>query len=126
MRVIGAGVDIVSVLRMQRLLDRHGQKFVDRWFRAEEVARCAGKARPAECYAARFAAKEAVSKGLRNVWPTGIRWKEIAITNASDGAPQVVLSGVTHRLSRRLGVRRILVSVSHCRDYAVASALLVR
>ena len=76
--------------------------------------------------AARFAAKEAVLKALGNGWTNRVEWTNIEIWNEKSGKPNVSLSGEAKRVSKRLGVAEIIVSMSHTRTYAVANAILIK
>ena len=76
-------------------------------------------------FAGRFASKEAVSKALGLDWGKGLKWKEIEIINNHLGTPEVKLSGETRRTVQKLKARKILLSISHCKDYAVASATII-
>jgi len=119
MNVIGIGVDIVDVARIERLIDED-RGFVTRVFSSEEIAHCDGAARPAECYAARWAAREACAKALGGI-PDG-RWRDIRVVR-SDDRPEIELDGVARARADELGARRIMVSFSHERDHAVACCL---
>jgi holo-[acyl-carrier protein] synthase len=119
------GIDIVSVARVDTIVQRYGDHFLRRCFTPGEIRYCSTRARPAESYAARLAAKEAVSKALRNTWKSGGAWHEIEIVNGPDGAPHPILLGRVRALARRRRVGRILLSLSHCGEYAVASATIL-
>ena len=99
---------------------RRRPRFAERLFTAAERAYCELKADPAPRYAARFAAKEAVAKALGR-W---LRWQEVEITVESSGRPSVSLSGEAADLAQIAGGGRLLVSLSHSRDYAVACVVL--
>jgi holo-[acyl-carrier protein] synthase len=114
--VEGIGVDIIELDRIARAVRR--ASFRDRVFTAAEQDYCAGCTGP-ERYAGRFAAKEAVAKALG----VSLRWKEVEILRNSQGAPEAHLHG---QAAARLAGRRLLVSISHCRSYAVAQALVER
>ena len=94
---------------------------LDRLFTEAERAYCNGRADPAPHYAVRFAAKEAVAKTLGR-W---LRWQEVEVVNDARGRPSISLSGEAAELARVSEGGRILVSLSHSRDYAVAATLLV-
>jgi holo-[acyl-carrier protein] synthase len=117
------GTDIVGVARVARLIDERGQKFLERWFTPAEIAYCSAKARPSLHFAARLAAKEAVVKALRLPWDGPVPWRDIEITHDEGGAPQVRLSGRLLRTAERDDVRWIEVSLSHCEEYATATAV---
>ena len=73
--IIGIGIDIVDLDRFQRMLDRHGKRFLAKTFSEEEIAYCQSRKNPAQHFAARFAAKEAVFKALGTGWREGMSWK---------------------------------------------------
>jgi holo-[acyl-carrier protein] synthase len=118
-----AGTDIVGVARVARLIDAGGQDFLRRWFTPAEIAYCSAKARPTLHFAARLAAKEAVVKALRVSWDGPLPWRDIEITHDERGAPRVRLSGRILRSADCEDVRAIDVSLSHCEEYATATAV---
>jgi holo-[acyl-carrier protein] synthase len=121
--IVGLGVDICEIERMERALARH-PTMRERVFTPEERAYCDGKARPAESYAGRFAAREAVIKALGGY--RGRRWQDIHVRRAPSGAPEVALDGNAKRRADTLGVSRVLVTFTHERTSAVAFAVAVR
>jgi holo-[acyl-carrier protein] synthase len=121
--IIGIGVDIVEVPRIQAVIDRHGEHFLRRVFTEQEVAYCRSGARPPERFAGRFAAKEAALKALGTGWQHGTSFREVEVTTDELGAPALRLSGHTLELSRTRGVLRWHVSLSHDRHYAVAQVV---
>lgn len=124
--LVSAGVDIVPVERVSAAANAWGERFLNRVWTAQEIGYCQGKQNPFEHLAARFAAKEAVSKSLALTWDKGLKWKEISIVNNGTGVPEVKLSGETRRVAAKLEVKSISLSMSHCRDYAVAYVTVVR
>ena len=110
------GTDIEQISRIQRVLART-PGFVKKVFSKAERDYCARHARPAQHYAARFCAKEAVAKALG----IPVRWDEIEVVNDAAGAPQVRVKGVT---GKALGRRAVRLSLAHAGDYAVATALV--
>ena len=122
MEVLGLGVDICEIERMERALSRH-PTFRERVFTPEERAYCDGKARPAESYAGRFAAREAVIKALGGY--RGRRWQDISVTRAPSGAPAIALAGNAKARADELGVGHVLVTFTHERTSAVAFAMAV-
>ncbi|MDN5851264.1 MAG: holo-ACP synthase [Actinomycetia bacterium] len=118
----GVGIDIVSVDRIEALSRRYGRTFLERWFTAREIDYCTRKAVPSRHFAARFAAKEAVLKALPGSWDGPLPWRSIEIVNDRQGAPAVNLSGAVHAAVADLG--EIRVSLSHCDQYATATAIL--
>ena len=115
------GVDLIEIERVRRALERHGEGFRTRCFTDAERAYCDSKPNPAQHYAGRFAAKEAVGKALG----VGVHftWKEIEIRGRPK--PGVHLSGWTARVAERLGAGRIELSMTHSRELAAAVAVIV-
>jgi holo-[acyl-carrier protein] synthase len=118
---VRVGVDLIEIERVRRALERHGDGFRERCFTAEERAYCDSKANPAQHYAGRFAAKEAVGKALG----VGVHftWREIEV--AGRPKPGVRLSGRTARAAERLGAGRIELSMTHSKELAAAVAVVV-
>ncbi len=113
--MLAVGVDMIEIVRIQRSLDRHGARFLDRIFTHQEQAYCTGSA---EKLAARFAVKEAVGKALG----TGIGdvgWKEIEIVNNHRGRPELVLHSAAADLADDLGLNQWSISMSHTDDHAI-------
>jgi len=120
MDILGIGVDVVEVARIERAMARH-EAFVPRLFSPRERERCEGYSRPARRYAACFAAKEAACKAL-GAGKRGFSWREVELLAGEDGRPYLVLSGKTRETARRMGVQGIMVSISHTEELAVAFA----
>ncbi len=124
--VLGVGVDLVENRRMQDSLRRWNRKFRDRIFLPKEQAYCETKASPWNHYAGRFAVKEAVSKAFGTGVGEHINWLDIEVVrDRRSGAPSVRLSAKGRQLAEKQGVEKILVSLAHTRQYAVAQAVLV-
>ena len=123
MSVLGIGVDIVEIARFTTAIARSGQSFIDRLFLPAEQAYCSPQREPARCYAARFAAKEAVAKALGTGIGAQLAWRDIEIQRKATGEPFIVLHGTGAETARALGVSRILLSLSHSENYAVANAI---
>ncbi len=123
---IQAGTDIVSVPRIQRLIEDRGSAFLERWFTADEIAYCSSMAQPSLHYAARLAAKEAVVKALRTAGQGPVPWHGIEIRRDDSGAPSVTLSGHVLEEAMGQGVSEISISLSHCQEFATAVAIADR
>jgi holo-[acyl-carrier protein] synthase len=121
--IVGHGIDVVEISRLAQSLQRHGDRFLERVFTPAERDYCCGKRRELEHLAGRFAAKEAVLKVLGTGWAGSISWQDVEVVNNEAGAPSVRLSGESARVADRLGIRRVLVSISHTGDWAAASAI---
>ena len=123
MDIVGMGVDICDIARMERALERH-PTMRRRVFTEEEVAYCDTRGRPAESYAGRFAAREAVIKALGGYM--GKRWKDISVSRHTSGAPSIELGGRARDRAAHLGIDRFLITFTHEKQFAVAFALGVR
>ncbi|MDP1662639.1 MAG: holo-ACP synthase [Phycisphaerales bacterium] len=124
MRLIGHGIDLVEVSRIEQMLAEHGGRMLDRLFTAAERAECDGDVRRATRYAARFAAKEAALKALGTGLASGITWQEVSIINDAAGAPKLIITGRALEIAESLGVSGSLVSLSHTKQHAIASVIL--
>jgi holo-[acyl-carrier protein] synthase len=125
MTILGLGTDIVETARIEAMITRHGGRFLGRVFTAEEQGYCGSMRNPAPCYAARFAAKEAVSKAFGTGIGAELGWLDIAIMRDAAGKPSVVLQGTGAATAERLGITEVLISLSHSDHYAVAQAIAV-
>ena len=122
MAAAGVGIDILEIARMERALARH-PRFARRVFTDEERRYCEGTPRPAEHYAARFAARGAVLKALGCAG--GLRRAGVSVGHAENGRPVAVLSGAAQEAAQRQGVTEVALSLSFTHDVATAMALLV-
>jgi len=119
--VKGIGVDIIEIDRIRRNLDETDGRFAAMVFTDAEVSYCSAKPHPAQHFAARFAAKEAVSKALATGWSGAFRWKDVEIVNEPSGLPRVILHG---ELSSLLSGAAIHLSLSHSDSHVVAMAVI--
>lgn len=126
MSIAGHGIDLVSCQRLQEMIDRHGDRFIDRVFTPAEQEYCLDRKREIEHLAGRFAAKEAVLKVLGTGWRDGIKWVDIEVRNDKLGRPIVTLSGLCKEIADELGIAEVLLSISHIDTHAVASAIALR
>ena len=127
MPILGHGIDIVETARIRKLVDDHGQHFLDRVFTPAEQRYCArNPKRYYEHLSGRFAAKEAVLKVLGTGWRGGIAWTDVEIINEASGQPKMTLSGECQRIAKELGISRWHVSISHIETHATASAIGLR
>jgi len=124
-RILGTGVDIVETARIRDSLDKFGERFLNRCFWPGEVAYCNGMKFPALHFAARFAAKEAISKAFGTGIGHHLGWKDMEICKRDSGEPYAVLHGKGEELAKARGVTEIFVSLSHSKDYAAAQAVIV-
>ena len=124
MATAGIGVDMLEISRMERVLART-PNFTRRVFTEEERAYCDKCARPAEHYAARFAAREAVVKALGTGFADGVGFRDVSVGRDDSGRPRAILTGRAEELAREKGIREIALSISHTHDVAVANAIAV-
>ncbi len=123
--ILGVGVDLVEVPRMQRILDRPwGRRFIERVFCPEEIAVCDGAARPAEAYAARFAAKEAVVKAFGTGFSKGITPAAIVVCGGERTRPTIRLQTKALALAESMNVSGIHVSLTHTAGAACAMVVI--
>ena len=125
MNVLGIGTDIVECLRIAQMIERHGELFINRVYTPHEIEYCRSRKAATQHYAARWAAKEAVLKALGTGWRRGISWRDVEVRNEPGGRPVVSLRGGARDVTQRLGIKRMLISLSHCRSHATAYALAV-
>ncbi len=123
MNILGIGTDITECLRIARMIERYGELFIDRVYTQEEIRYCQNRKQSTQHYAGRWAGKEAVLKALGTGWVAGIRWRDIEIRNEPGGRPIVAVRGAMSDVVERLGVGRVLISISHCRTHATAYAI---
>lgn len=123
--VLGLGSDFVEVARVRKAIERHGDRFLKRVFTDEERRYCLGMANPHPHLAARFAAKEAVSKAFTTGLGQWLRWTSIGVIHGERQEPLVELDDKAQDLLARLGGQRVLLTLSHTADHAMAVALLL-
>lgn len=123
--IIGIGVDIIEISRLERALAAHGERFRDRVFTRGEIEYCERLVRKGERYATRFAAKEAARKAIGAATPViALSWHDVEIISSPEGAPQLEFHGRAAELVKELGVARAHVSLSHATDMAIAYVVL--
>ena len=120
MSVLGIGVDMVEVERIQHSLDRFGERFMKRVFTEVEIAYCQSMKFPARHFAARFAAKEAVSKAFGTGIGKAMGWKDIDVHRKPSGEPFVVLDGGAKKLAEERKVSKVSITLSHTEHHAMA------
>ena len=122
--IVGMGTDLTEIHRVERSIERFGDRFLERIFTAGEIAYCRSKKGFAESFAARFAAKEAGAKALGTGISQGVSWQELEVRRASSGKPSLHLSGRAAELAAKLGVVRISLSLTHTRGMALAVVVM--
>jgi|SRR5271168_789552 len=122
--IIGTGIDMTEISRIQHSIERYGKRFIDRIFTAREKEYCLRKRNAAESFAARFAAKEAAAKALGTGISYGVNWLEIEVTREPSGRPGLALHGRAAQIAARLGVNNAFLSLTHSDTLAMASVTL--
>ena len=125
MDVKGIGVDLTLIPRLRQMVERWDERFLRRVFTDEEIAYCRRRRDPIPHLAARFAAKEATLKALGTGLQLGVSWREMEVRRERGAAPTMVLSGRCRLIARAKGGDRVLLSLSHEGDYALAQAMLI-
>ena len=121
--IVGLGVDITEISRIDAAIQRRGQAFLQRIFTPSEIAYCERHRNCAERYAGRFAAKEAAMKALGTGWARGVRWVDIEVVRELSGKPTLKLSGATREIADRLGVTNIALTITHSGNTALAQVV---
>jgi holo-[acyl-carrier protein] synthase len=121
--IIAHGIDLVDCPRIEKMLERHGQRFIERVFTAREQEYADSNKNRIEKLAGRFAVKEAVLKLLGTGWRGKIAWTDIEVVNNALGQPIVAISGEVKNIADRLGIGQICVSITHTSNFVIASAV---
>jgi holo-[acyl-carrier protein] synthase len=122
--IVGTGIDIAEVPRIQQSIERFGQRFLERVYTAGEMRYCDSKANRAERYAARFAAKEAAMKALGTGWNHGVRWRDCEVVRLPGGRPTIQFHGKAEEFAAKLGVKNAALSITHTKEQALAQVIL--
>jgi holo-[acyl-carrier protein] synthase len=122
--IVGSGIDLVEIERIQHSIDRYGSRFLDRVYTPAEQAYCLRKRKAAESFAARFAAKEAGAKALGTGISFGVNWLEIEVVRAPGGRPTLRFHGRAAQIAAAMGVARSALSITHTAALAMASVVL--
>ncbi len=118
--ITGIGIDVVEIDRIERVITKWTEKFLERIFTAKEIEYCRSRVNAAQHFAARFAAKEAFAKAIATGWAEAFHWQDIEIENELSGRPRIVL----HRsLGQRYGHATIHLSLTH--THATAAAVVI-
>jgi holo-[acyl-carrier protein] synthase len=124
--IVGLGTDIVEIVRIGSMIERHGELFLQRVYSEQEITYCQRHKEAMQHYAGRWAAKEAIMKTLGTGFTKGVGWTDIQIVNQQSGKPVVELSGGALRVSKLKGIDEILITISHCKAYATATAIALQ
>jgi holo-[acyl-carrier protein] synthase len=122
--ILGIGIDITEVARVQSSIERLGDAFLKRILLPDEIAYCQSSKNVAALVAVRFAAKEAISKAFGTGIGAKLSWLDMEVRRKESGEPFVVLHGDGQKLLEASGGRRLLISLSHSEHYATAVAIL--
>ncbi len=122
--VLGIGTDIIEVERIKSSHERFGDRFLNRVLLPSEIEYCLSHRNPAPFLAARFAAKEAISKAFGTGIGAQLSWRDMEICRKASGEPYVVLHGAGEKLMQERNGRALLITISHTEVYATASAVL--
>ncbi|MFZ5596056.1 MAG: holo-ACP synthase [Bacillota bacterium] len=125
MLVEGIGTDIVEIYRIKNVVERSGDRFLTRVFTENELSMCLGRKNPYPCLAGRFAAKEAVFKAL-GTGLKGCSWTDVEVCGGGSSPPEIALAGNALKIAGDRGIDRVMVSISHGREAAVAFAMAVK
>jgi len=122
--IVGVGLDLTEIPRIERMVARWGERFTHKLFTPAERAYAESRARAADHYAARFAAKEAALKALSV--PYGLSWHELEVVKEDGRAPRLVLRGRALEAANRLGVEAVHLTITHAADVACAIVIAER
>ena len=122
--ILGVGTDIIEVARIQASYEKFGTRFVNRILHDNEIAYCLSHKSPAPFIAARFAAKEAISKAFGTGIGARLSWQDMEVARRESGEPYVILHGGGQKLLEERGGRVVLISLSHTQQHATAIAIL--
>ena len=123
MQKILNGIDLVDFNRIDQMLEKHGERFLNRIFTDKELQYAQNVKNNIEKLSGRFACKEAVLKMLGTGWRGKIAWTDIEITNNSLGRPQVNLTGEVQKIAKQIKIKQITISITHTSNFAIASAV---
>jgi len=122
--ILGTGIDLIEVARIAASYEKFGDRFVNRILLPDEIAYCRQHRQPAPFLAARFAAKEAISKAFGTGIGAALGWQDMEIRRKESGEPFVVLHGKGQELFAARGAKKIHISLTHTENYAAATAIL--
>jgi holo-[acyl-carrier protein] synthase len=122
--IYGIGIDLASIDRIEKVIKKWGDRFLDRVFTPEEKKACERRAVPFSAFTLRFAAKEAFSKALGVGMKKGIKWRDIEVFNHSNGKPDLKLYGAARKISKQNGIVGTHLSLSDDGNYGIAMVVL--
>jgi holo-[acyl-carrier protein] synthase len=122
--ILGVGIDIIEVARIQASHEKFGERFLKRILHPDEISYCLSHKIPGPFLAARFAAKEAISKAFGTGIGAQLGWKDMEVGRKASGEPFVILHEAGQKLLSQRGARHVLISLSHTQQHATAIAIL--
>lgn len=124
--ILGTGVDIVEVYRMKDAVEKWGMNFLSKIFTEKEMKYSNSRRFSAQHFAARFAAKEAVSKAFGGPARFPAKWTDVEVLNDKEGKPVIEFHNDALRLKKKKGVSEVVVSLAHSKNYAIANVILLK
>jgi len=121
--IVGLGLDIAEIDRIEAAISRHGAPLLERLFTPAEASYCERYKNRFERYAGRFAAKEAAMKALGTGWSRGVRWRDVEVVREPGGRPTLRLAGVARKIADGLGVKNISLTITHSGNFALAQVI---
>lgn len=121
--IVGMGVDIAEVGRIQGAVERYGETFLKRIFTVREREYCERFKNKYERYAGRFAAKEAAMKALGTGWRRGVKWVDLEVVRETSGRPTLAIKGEAAKIAQQLGVKSVALSITHTESQALAQVI---
>src|SRR3984885_12812684 len=122
--IVGSGIDIAEVPRIEQSIQRFGDRFLRRIFTEAEIRYCDSKANRVERFAARFAAKEAAMKAIGTGWNHGVTWRDVEVSRMPGGRPTIAFHGKAAEFAARLGAQHVALSLTHTAEHAIAQVIL--
>ena len=124
--MISIGSDLIDIRRIEKTLNRFGNKFKNRIFTQKEIEKCERRKESAACYAKRFAAKEAAAKALGTGFRKGVFWKDLEVNNFSSGEPTVIFHGKSRQhLNRLISGSESNIKLTITDEYPYAQAIVI-
>ena len=125
MQIVGIGTEIVECVRIRKMIEHYGERFLKRIFTDKEIGFCQARRQTTEQFAACWAGKHAVRKALGDATRKDVNWTEVEVCTDETGRPRVIVRGATRDLAKSLNVNGILISTSHSRNFATAFATAI-
>jgi holo-[acyl-carrier protein] synthase len=126
MQIAGIGSEIVECLRIGRMIEQHGEQFLNRVYTPREIRYCQSRKHATAYFAGHWAAKEAVLRVLGLSGRGGLEWTDLEVRDEPDGTPKIMMCGAVKDRAQALRISDILLTIAHCRAYATATAIGLR